>query len=452
MGSYCRYCRNKTGIVFNRKKNCYNCQIEICSKCASEGVEVSLCYDCYMTLRDLSFLGNLYYCPKCGVFGKIQSVKCDFCKSTLCISCIKDVSCIEDHKWCSYCDGPEVKEIDIPKVKWNENKHPQYGPHGNFSHYIYSYNLFWAMRTLKVCKLDSDKNLNNLIGKAFKGLDRNTPENLAVYEASYDNFITSINPELFPKIKNAYENSYFDWKHSIEDLLPVIKDEWNSEKAIVTICSSIEDKELKTYLSDSYCNDIGENRITEYDINTWETVIPYLSKEFLHEYPGFAALNVWVSSKYLTDLHNGLKTIKRIDLLTPFFNGMKDILTGLIEIDPNLCLEGLKNVRRDNTISANISNIMIPKIQEDIEKLHKIAKDKEKIKIESLIDQRGAIVGDYVNKKVGTQTEIRDSVVVGSKISGVGDSKISICPYCGKSLDFPESPKFCPYCAKRILK
>ena len=29
--------------------------------------------------------------------------------------------------------------------------------------------------------------------------------------------------------------------------------------------------------------------------------------------------------------------------------------------------------------------------------------------------------------------------------------RIKICPYCGKSLDFPEVPRFCPYCEKQIL-
>ena len=30
------------------------------------------------------------------------------------------------------------------------------------------------------------------------------------------------------------------------------------------------------------------------------------------------------------------------------------------------------------------------------------------------------------------------------------DSTISICPYCGKDLNFPKTPKFCPYCREPI--
>jgi hypothetical protein len=33
----------------------------------------------------------------------------------------------------------------------------------------------------------------------------------------------------------------------------------------------------------------------------------------------------------------------------------------------------------------------------------------------------------------------------------VDTERITICPYCGKKLDFPEVPKFCPYCEKQIL-
>jgi len=37
------------------------------------------------------------------------------------------------------------------------------------------------------------------------------------------------------------------------------------------------------------------------------------------------------------------------------------------------------------------------------------------------------------------------------EVKSVGEEKISMCPYCGKDLNFPEEVKFCPYCRKQIL-
>jgi hypothetical protein len=47
---------------------------------------------------------------------------------------------------------------------------------------------------------------------------------------------------------------------------------------------------------------------------------------------------------------------------------------------------------------------------------------------------------------------VRDSVIQRSTIDGgISQKKISICPYCGEKLNFPETPRFCPYCEKQIL-
>ena len=32
------------------------------------------------------------------------------------------------------------------------------------------------------------------------------------------------------------------------------------------------------------------------------------------------------------------------------------------------------------------------------------------------------------------------------------DTPMSICPYCGKALNFPKPPKFCPYCKEQITR
>ncbi len=48
--------------------------------------------------------------------------------------------------------------------------------------------------------------------------------------------------------------------------------------------------------------------------------------------------------------------------------------------------------------------------------------------------------------------KISDSIIQKSFIGSVSLKKISIYPYYGKELEFPEPPKFCPYYQKQILK
>jgi len=53
--------------------------------------------------------------------------------------------------------------------------------------------------------------------------------------------------------------------------------------------------------------------------------------------------------------------------------------------------------------------------------------------------------------QIDQSTRINDSVIQRSNIGGKPKRRISICPYCGEDLDFPEPPRFCPYCRKQIL-
>lgn len=50
-----------------------------------------------------------------------------------------------------------------------------------------------------------------------------------------------------------------------------------------------------------------------------------------------------------------------------------------------------------------------------------------------------------INKSVN----IHDSIIQRSNIGDAYD-RISICPYCGKDLNFPKPPKFCPFCTEQI--
>ena len=69
---------------------------------------------------------------------------------------------------------------------------------------------------------------------------------------------------------------------------------------------------------------------------------------------------------------------------------------------------------------------------------------------------------DHSDHSSSSKTVIdnRDAVINRSEIGGTSEAaassetkpkKISICPYCGEDLRFPETPVFCPYCKKQIL-
>ena len=57
----------------------------------------------------------------------------------------------------------------------------------------------------------------------------------------------------------------------------------------------------------------------------------------------------------------------------------------------------------------------------------------------------------HVGKIGDDRVSVKDSVVQRSSIGGTSQKKISICPYCGEELNFPETPRYCPYCRKQIL-
>lgn len=52
---------------------------------------------------------------------------------------------------------------------------------------------------------------------------------------------------------------------------------------------------------------------------------------------------------------------------------------------------------------------------------------------------------------IDQSTKISDSVIHRSSIGVTSRRRISICPYCGEELNFPETPRYCPYCRKQIL-
>jgi len=106
---------------------------------------------------------------------------------------------------------------------------------------------------------------------------------------------------------------------------------------------------------------------------------------------------------------------------------------------------------------SNLKNTLIEKSKESQRKL------KEEKQNKVMIDQRTSHIeyktevishkGDNINVgKIGDDVNIENSVIQRSNIGGKQGSPISICPYCGKELDFPKTPKFCPFCREQILK
>jgi hypothetical protein len=106
---------------------------------------------------------------------------------------------------------------------------------------------------------------------------------------------------------------------------------------------------------------------------------------------------------------------------------------------------------------SKLKNTLIEKSKESQRKL------KEEKQNKVLIDQRTSNVeyktevishkGDNINVgKIGDDVNIENSVIQRSNIGGKHGTSISICPYCGKDLDFPKPPKFCPFCREQLLK
>jgi hypothetical protein len=63
------------------------------------------------------------------------------------------------------------------------------------------------------------------------------------------------------------------------------------------------------------------------------------------------------------------------------------------------------------------------------------------------------MVSPQTKVDIGTidkSTKISDSVVTKSTIGGGSGRGFSMCPYCGKDLNFPKPPKFCPYCREKL--
>lgn len=65
--------------------------------------------------------------------------------------------------------------------------------------------------------------------------------------------------------------------------------------------------------------------------------------------------------------------------------------------------------------------------------------------------QQYLIEGDYIEK--GATKSVFDNIVaVRSNIASTETvtEQFKICPYCGKELNMPKTPKFCPYCAEQL--
>jgi hypothetical protein len=53
---------------------------------------------------------------------------------------------------------------------------------------------------------------------------------------------------------------------------------------------------------------------------------------------------------------------------------------------------------------------------------------------------------------IDRSTKISDSILTRSTVGGDSTQGFSVCPYCGKDLDFPKPPRFCPYCKEQLIR
>lgn len=455
MAETCKSCGNSISFIFNKKKTCDGCSRDICSKCASTGIEVTLCRDCTAYLKTNKHAGNHFYCAKCNNFGKILPVKCEYCDNKVCMSCVSKVGCIGNHVWCTFCKVPS-REVEIPHIDWVEHK--RWVKSADNGYYVYSYSRSWGRRKVRICGLDGQLVFNKALIDAIRGLDSGaTPQKTSDVQ-SYDDFMTNVAPTIVDTIVVATGNAGFDWTKSLRAVLPSIFERWGSGKDVSVLLDGIGFSEgVRQAVCDFYGQKIGEN-VLDIEPKYWDAIIPHHSIQFLREHPGHAALYVWAMSKHLSDLHAGLRAVDKLTIETSFFTGMRNIIQGLIELDSRLCFDGLKNIRRDGTIPAKIMNIVATKAEEEIGHMRDFTKE-DGLRIDKLVDQRGAHVGDVVSEKVGSKTEVKDSIVyksgLGKKSTEDGaatgeGSGFRICPYCGKELNFPKPPKFCPFCEEKI--
>lgn len=449
MAVLCKNCGNKVSTFSGTTSKCYGCFIEICDKCSNKGINIWLCGSCFQNLQQRKHLRDIFYCPKCRRFGKIQFDECNYCGNNICLGCLIRTNCIGNHTWCGMCPSYNIRQIEIPYIQRITQFKGNYGGYYPPGPYSWGRSRKWGRQVVNICSLDSQNIFDELIKSMFTGRYCEVTEPHLETE-SYEEFIKKANPNILIEMKNASSQAGFSWHTTLYSCLPLIYNVWHDHDDIVSIFSKIDDAELITFISDFYGSQIGQENIGRYSIKIWESLVLNLSLDFLRKQPGYAALYVWVGSKYLMDLHAGLRAIKMIGLQTSFFTGMSQIIQGLIEMEGRLCIEGLKNIRRDKFIPSDITNKVITNIEANMENLQKVIRDGEKLKIEQFIDQRGAIVGDYVEEKMTKKTEVRDSVVMRSTIGDSEQTNFKVCPYCGKELNIPKTPKFCPYCKEQL--
>jgi hypothetical protein len=124
-------------------------------------------------------------------------------------------------------------------------------------------------------------------------------------------------------------------------------------------------------------------------------------------------------------------------------------------------LNKVKELIKEWKYDYDISKLKATLIEKSKESQRKFKEEKQhKVMIDqstSNVEYKTEVIshkGDNIHVgKVGDDVKIDNSVIQRSSIGGGKQiPQISICPYCGKDLDFPKAPKFCPFCREQILK
>lgn len=147
-----------------------------------------------------------------------------------------------------------------------------------------------------------------------------------------------------------------------------------------------------------------------------------------------------------------------------------------MEVDAKINLEKIKNLKVKNDAIQienrrffcgleNANTIFQMIIDERNSRVLKIENDKKKmeqlqhltqIDSTSQSNQNQQNVHIHIGKVGDDISIIKDSVVIRSDIGGKVQSPdplyLERCPYCGKDLRFPKTPKFCPYCQEQLYR
>lgn len=452
----CLSCGAKLNPVSNRKQNCCVCGRDICSTCGVKSPSMMGEWACgtdYQNLaRDLR-MGNNVFCRKCKQFGPLPHGLCSFCGAPACSKCISTYPCIEKHPWCGICNVQNWS-AKVPTIALGDEFVVKTGPDTAIRKRPASLSYV----TLTRCPRDdpsavkaammSHLNFYTIAEQASaQGYYLEPDPRKIVRENNYHIIIQTIKAAHFLgfDIKDLQESVItlvmpnLDFTQFLEQLLV----DFDREPLIVSSILMSRSFAVMNYFI-NICDSVYDKMLDERLAN-----FRTMPKDFVKLNPDMAVIWAWSHSRCLKNPHEGKRALSEISMGSPFFQGLGNSLDGIVEYDPEKCLSGLKMIRNDPAIHHNLVDFSVKRIEWEAKRLREVAPKESSVRIEKLH------LGDVVaGAKIGSQVEIRDSIVSRSTIGGgneAGEAQFAkFCPECGRKLDTPA--KFCPECGMKLAR